>query len=87
MKPPIIHDGKPFDWKKGAEAASQIVQPDGSIHWGAAFMADPGVMKCPGCGAWLWQEGRIVECPDCGEAWNQHKQSAERWNIRQEGPT
>ena len=78
MKEPIIHDGKPFDWKAGAEAMQHAVTPEGEPNWGALMAADPGVMKCPGCGVHLWQEGRIVECPECGEAWNQAKRMRER---------
>lgn len=39
-----------------------IAHDDGSINWGVAFRADPGVKKCPGCGEFYWNEARIMEC-------------------------
>lgn len=42
-----------------------IIHDDGSINWGAAFRADPGVVKCGACGCNLWAEARVLECP-CG---------------------
>jgi hypothetical protein len=80
MKSPIILEGRPFDWEFGNEASKHILNEDEAltaevheeeapINWGAAMCADPGVMKCPGCGAFLWNEGDRVRCPDCGHEW------------------
>lgn len=66
IRTPKILTGKPFDWKQGEEASKHVIREDGSVHWGAAFAADPGVCRCPGCGEWYWNEGDLVECLDCG---------------------
>jgi|ERR1700677_2129501 len=42
-----------------------IANDDGSINWGVAMRADPGVKKCPGCGGFFWNEASVMECPDC----------------------
>lgn len=39
-----------------------IANDDGSINWGVAFRADPGVKKCPGCGEFYWDEASVMEC-------------------------
>ena len=41
------------------------VRDDGSINWGAAMRADPGVKKC-GCGTFYWNLARIMRCTKCG---------------------
>lgn len=69
MKSPIILTGKPFDWKQGGENMLRAVNNDGTVNWAAAFGADPGVMKCPNCGVYLWREGEDVQCPDCRHVW------------------
>jgi hypothetical protein len=47
------------------DAAQQIVNQDGSLNWGAAFRADPGVKSCPVCKAHYWNEAKVMQCPDC----------------------
>jgi len=42
-----------------------IANDDGSINWGVAFRADPGVKKCPGCGEFYWDEASVMECTTC----------------------
>lgn len=71
MKNPIILSGKPFDWEFGDKMQEKVAEAaeQGEVNWGAAFFADPGVMKCPGCGVHLWREGERVRCPDCGHEW------------------
>ena len=69
MKSPIILDGPAFDWEEGKRCSDQVVDEDGEVNWYAAMGADPGVMACPGCGLYLWQEGDRVRCPDCGHEW------------------
>ena len=64
MKSAIIHAGQSFDW----EAAEKFQRAAGS-NMAAAFYADPGVMTCPGCGEYLWNEGDDVECPVCHRRW------------------
>ena len=65
MKRPIILSGNPFDWEQGQKAMLNAVDDKGEVDWRNAFAADPGVMRCPGCQIWLWNEGEEVECPDC----------------------
>jgi exosome complex RNA-binding protein Csl4 len=69
MKRPIIIAGRPFDWEEGERYRARVVAEDGSIDWMAAAFADPGVMKCPGCGEFLWNEGSRVRCPHCTHEW------------------
>lgn len=64
MKSPIILEGKPFPWNE-PNPHGEVVQEDGEVNWAAAAFADPGVMTCPNCKAYLWQEGLRVRCPDC----------------------
>ena len=66
----IILEGPAFDWADGARYSAKVVQPDGSVDWRAAAFADPGIMKCPGCGAYLWLEGWRVRCPECSTEWD-----------------
>lgn len=66
MKHAKIIEGEPFDWKRGAEAFSNIANDDDSINWSAAFAADPGVTKCPKCKTFFWAEGTKLECTECG---------------------
>jgi Zn finger protein HypA/HybF involved in hydrogenase expression len=70
MKRPIILQGESFDWEKGQEYATHAVDEEGNVNWGAAMFADPGVMQCPACNAYLWKEGKRVCCPDCGHEWD-----------------
>jgi len=65
MKSAIILEGKPFDWEAAKSAMENAVGEDGEPNWRAAMAADPGLMKCPNCGVYLWREGEFVECPDC----------------------
>lgn len=67
MKQPIILEGQPFDWDP--KTVEKVVNRKGDTNWRAAFSADPGVMKCPGCSIYLWREGTRVRCPDCGFEW------------------
>lgn len=53
-----------FDLSYCKEAAENVVDDDGNVNWGAAFRADPGVKKCP-CGAYYWNEAKVMECLDC----------------------
>jgi len=80
MKHPIILEGEGFDWERGSEASEHIVNEDDRllseiheeetpVNWWAAFAADPGVMGCPNCEEYLWNEGIRVRCPTCGHEW------------------
>ena len=42
-----------------------LMYEDGEPNWGALMRADPGVKKCPVCGQYVWNEARVMECPDC----------------------
>lgn len=64
MKSPIILEGRAFPWSK-PNPHGAVVDESGNVNWAAAAFADPGVMKCPGCGCYLWNEGLRVRCPDC----------------------
>lgn len=66
MKSPIIIEGQVFPWSE-PNPAGEVVGADGEVNWRAAAFADPGVMQCPKCSVYLWQEGLRVRCPDCGE--------------------
>jgi hypothetical protein len=65
VKSPIIIEGPPADWKAHEKASSHVVDDEGNVNWGSAMCADPGVKKCPGCGLFMWNEGWLVQCPDC----------------------
>lgn len=67
MKDPIILEGPSINWGYHQEQLGKISNPDGSLNFGAAMGADPGVMSCPECKAYMWQGGHKVKCPDCGE--------------------
>lgn len=69
IKDPIILEGPGFDWERGEEVSKHVINSEGNVNWKAASMADPGVMKCPSCGIYLWWEGDKVKCPDCGHIW------------------
>lgn len=58
----IISGAYPNCW---GNPNANLVLSDGSVNWGAAHIADPGVKKCPGCDTFVWNEGSIMECPDC----------------------
>ncbi len=47
-------------WNK--EAADNVIDADGEVNWRAAFFADPGCRKCPGCGEYYWDEADVMEC-------------------------
>jgi hypothetical protein len=70
MKHPIVIDGPYFDWERGKKAMDTVVTESGEVKWGAAMMADPGVTKCPACGAFFWKEAKIIKCSECGTSWN-----------------
>lgn len=65
MRSAKIIEGKPFDWNRGEEAMKNVVNSDGSINWGAAAVADPGVTHCPVCSTKFWAEGTRLECTVC----------------------
>lgn len=65
MKSPIIIEGHPADWEAHGRAADRVQNPGGGVNWGAAMLADPGVMSCPACGEHMWCEGLRVRCPYC----------------------
>lgn len=47
------------------QAMDNVVYPDGEVNWRAAFAADPGVKKCPGCDEYYWDEASVMECTNC----------------------
>ncbi len=59
-----IH-GPVFDWDMAKKAAEHVVGDDGEVNWRAAFAADPGVVRCLGCGEFLWDEAPLMRC-ECG---------------------
>ena len=61
----------PYENAWDGEASANVVNEEGDINWRAAFTADPGVRRCE-CGLYLWDEARVLECPDC-EAWGWSK--------------
>ena len=65
MKSPIILEGDPFPWD-APNPLGAIIDAAGKVNWMAAAFADPGVMSCPKCKEYLWNEGNRVRCPDCG---------------------
>lgn len=69
MRTAKILTGAPFDWQGAQKHAASAVDDRGEVDWRAAAFADPGVTKCPGCGAFYWNEGDTVECLDCGAQW------------------
>lgn len=71
MKSPIILEGKAFPWNE-PNPAGEVVDANGEVNWMAAAFADPGCLKCPGCGVFLWNEGLRVRCPDCGAEFDTH---------------
>ena len=42
------------------------VNDDGSINWGAAMLADPGIRKCGHCDTYYWNLARVMRCTKCG---------------------
>lgn len=50
-------------------SAEGMVDDEGTINWGIAFRADPGVAKCPSCEEFYWREGVELQC-ECGAIWN-----------------
>lgn len=78
MKRPIILDGKAFPWGEPNPRGS-VIDEDGDVNWGAAAWDDPGVMSCPKCKSYLWNEGMRVRCPDCGEEFDTENK---RWRDR-----
>lgn len=71
MKSPIILEGEPFPWDE-PNLIGPVVGADGGVNWMAAAWADPGVMRCPQCLVFLWNEGIRVRCPECGAEFNTH---------------
>lgn len=63
----MVRHGKIIEgaYKDCFNSIENIANDDGSINWGVAFRADPGVTKCKACGEYLWCEARVLECP-CG---------------------
>jgi hypothetical protein len=59
-----IIEGEPFPWNE-PNPAGEVVDSSGAVNWMAAAFADPGVTRCPSCGAHYWNEGLIVECLEC----------------------
>lgn len=53
------------EYKDNFGSFDNIANDDGSINWGVAMRADPGVKKCPGCEGYFWNEAAVMECPDC----------------------
>lgn len=47
------------------QAMDNVVNDAGEVNWRAAFFADPGVKKCPGCGEFFWDEASVMECTSC----------------------
>lgn len=74
MKSPIILEGEPFDWEAGKQAMENLTYENGEVNWWAAFNADPGCMKCPGCEEYLWREGTLVRCPHCSHEWRPNEE-------------
>jgi len=63
--------GKESDhWDKTGKALRESVNENGEVNWANAFMADPGVTKCPVCQEYYWKEADLLECPDCETTWN-----------------
>jgi hypothetical protein len=77
VKAPIILEGKPFDWES-TNAHGPAVNAAGEVNWAAAAWGDPGVMKCPACGVYLWNEGTRVRCPDCSAEFDTGNRKAGR---------
>lgn len=75
MKTPIIIEGCAFPWKE-PNPHGEVVDADGEVNWAAAAFADPGVMTCPACGVYLWNEGLRVRCPDCAHEWDTRNKTA-----------
>jgi hypothetical protein len=71
VKHPIILDGPAFPWCE-PNPAGPVIDADGEVNWMAAAFADPGVVKCPGCAEYLWNEGYRVRCPDCAAEFDTH---------------
>jgi hypothetical protein len=46
--------------------APSPVRDDGSVNWGAAMRADPGIKKCGRCGTYYWNLARVMRCTKCG---------------------
>jgi hypothetical protein len=46
-------------------AMDNVVDAAGEVNWKAAFYADPGVKKCPGCDEYYWDEASVMECTVC----------------------
>ena len=65
MRSPIILEGKAFPWDE-PNPHGEVTDAEGNINWAAAAFADPGVLSCPGCKEYLWNEGFRVRCPGCG---------------------
>ncbi len=41
------------------------IRDDGTVNWGAAMWADPGIKKCDECGTPYWNLARVMRCPKC----------------------
>jgi hypothetical protein len=81
MKSPIILEGEPFPW----DEPNPFGKPteDNPLMWAAAAWADPGVMSCPKCSVYLWNEGLRVCCPECAHEFDtSNKAFAERMRSK-----
>lgn len=69
IREPKVIDPPNFDahkiWDDCKDAMDNVVRPDGSLSWKAAFCADPGCCTCPNCHVYYWQLGKVIECLDC----------------------
>jgi len=59
---PIIISG---EFKEPFKDVNPILD-DGSVNWGAAMLADPGVKKCGDCNTFYWNLARVMRCEKCG---------------------
>jgi hypothetical protein len=66
VKRGIPISGPAFDWEQAEKAQQHVIdETTGEVNWKAAMAADPGVVKCPGCGEYVWAEAPRMRC-SCG---------------------
>lgn len=53
---------EPYAGAWNENAMDNVVDAAGEVNWKAAFYADPGVKKCPGCEEFYWDEASVMEC-------------------------
>jgi len=80
VKSPIIIKGSSFPWSE-PNPHGAVIDDAGEVNWAAAAFADPGCMKCPGCGEYLWQEGEFVRCPHCSHEFETPAGKAKRERV------